>query len=323
LSELLSVVVPVYYNEDNIPVTWEALRNALAKLPADLDWEVVFVEDGSGDRSYERLLEVARAEPQRVRIVKLTRNFGQPAAVLAGFREARGDACAVISADLQDPPELIPEMVRRWRDTGRKIVLATRESREDGYFRRWTSRAFYRLMRRFALPNMPETGFDYFLIDRQVLDFVNQTQEKNSFLQGQVLWSGFEPEVIFYTRRRREIGRSRWTVGRKLTYLVDGFVTFSVAPIRLITAIGLVVSVLSLSYAGVILVGKLVWGIPIEGWAPIMISILTLSGVHLVMLGIIGEYMWRSFYQSRELPSFVVEKVVRSGSETTERPDGS
>jgi len=313
---LVSVIIPVYYNEGNIPVTWEALEAALARLPADHRWEVVFVEDGSGDQSYERLAELFRASADRVRVVKLTRNFGQTAAILAGLRTARGDCCVVMSADLQDPPELIPEMVERWSGGQQKIVLATRMWREDGAIARWTSRSFYRLMRRYAVPNMPEGGFDFFLIDRRVVDLVNATEEKNTFLQGQILWTGFQPTLIPYTRRKREIGASRWTLSRKIKYFVDGFATYTVAPIRLITVIGLVISVLSFGYATAIFFAKLFWEVPVEGWAPVMISILTLSGVHLIMLGIIGEYLWRSYHETRKLPNFVVETVLEKDTDT-------
>jgi dolichol-phosphate mannosyltransferase len=310
-TALVSVVIPVYFNEENIPVTWAALDATLRQLPPHRRWEVVFVDDGSGDRSYDRLCELFRRAPDRVRVVKLTRNFGQTAAILAGLREARGDACVVMSADLQDPPELILEMVSRWDGGARKVVLATRTNREDSAIARWTSRIFYRLMRRFAIRDMPEGGFDFFLIDRRVVDIVNEVKEKNTFLQGHVLWPGFPPDVIGYTRRRREIGSSRWTMSKKVKYFVDGFVTYTVTPIRLITIVGLIVSVLSFAYATLIFASKLFWDVPVKGWAPTMISILMLSGVQLVMLGIIGEYLWRNYHETRKLPTFVVDSVLR------------
>lgn len=313
-APLVSVVIPVYFNEENIPVTWQALELALERLPEGHRWEAVFVDDGSGDGSYRRLAELFEAAPDRVRVVKLTRNFGQTAAILAGLRQARGACAVVMSADLQDPPELIPEMVRRWDRGARKIVLATRETREDGLLARAASRIFYRLMRRFALPTMPEGGFDFFLVDRRVIDLVNRIDEKNTFLQGHILWTGFEPDVLPYTRRRRALGRSRWTLSAKVKYFVDGFVTYTVSPIRLITLVGLVVSVLSFGYATLIFFARLLFGHPVEGWAPLMISILMLSGVHLVMLGIIGEYLWRNYHETRKLPNFVVESVL-SGTE--------
>jgi dolichol-phosphate mannosyltransferase len=311
-SPHVSIVIPVYYNEENIPVTWAALQATLARMPQNHRWEVVFVEDGSGDRSFERLTELLEKAPGRIRIVKLSRNFGQAAAILAGFRESRGDCCVVMSADLQDPPELILEMVERWAGGKRKIVLGTRVDREDGRFSAWASRTFYRMMRRFAIPNMPEGGFDFFLVDRRVVDFVNDCNEKNTFLQGQNLWTGFEPELIPYVRRRREIGSSRWTLAQRIKYLVDGFVTYTVTPIRVITLVGLVVSILSFSYASFIFFAKLFWRVPVEGWSPIMISILMLSGVLMIMLGVIGEYLWRSYHETRKLPNFVVEAVLEA-----------
>lgn len=309
-GRLVSLVVPVYWNEGNIPVTWRAIREALRALPEGIDWEIVFVDDGSGDDSYARLLDVYAEAPERVHVLKFTRNFGQVAAILAGFRHARGDCCVVMSADLQDPPELIVEMVRCWSETDRKIVIATREQREDGLFARLGSRIFYRLMRRYALPNMPDGGFDFFLIDRVVIDLINHADEKNPFLQGQVLWTGYDPMLLPYTRKRREIGRSRWTLSRKLKYFVDGFVSYTETPVRLITVLGLVVSALSFAYALLILVLKLFWRIPVEGWAPIMITLLMLGGIQLVMLGVIGEYLWRNSHESRRRPVFVIEEVV-------------
>ena len=309
-APLVSIVIPVYFNEENLPITWRALEAALEKLPQGHHWEAIFIDDGSADASYQRLAEIFEAAPDHVRVVKLTRNFGQTAAILAGLREVRGDCAIVMSADLQDPPELIPEMVRRWGQGACKIVLAVRENREDGVLTRLASRLFYRLMRRFALPAMPEGGFDFFLVDRRVVELVNQIDEKNTFLQGQILWTGFEPELIPYTRRRREIGRSRWTLSAKAKYFIDGFVTYTVSPIRLITLLGLTVSVLSFGYASLIFFARLLFGHPIEGWAPLMISILMLAGVHLVMLGIIGEYLWRNYHETRKLPNFVVENVL-------------
>lgn len=310
---LVSVVVPVYFNADSLPALWQALSTSLARLPPETGWEAVFVDDGSGDDSYERLVELHRAAPERVRVVRLSRNFGQVAAILAGLREARGDCCVVISADLQDPPELIPEMVGRWNGGRRKIVLATRDEREDGTLARWASRLFYGLMRRYAVPNMPAGGFDFFLVDRRVVELINTAEEKNTFIQGQILWTGFAPEEIGYTRRRRPHGRSRWTLAAKIKYFADGFATYTVAPVRLITVLGLLVSALSFAYAGLIFFLRIAYGHPVEGWAPTMISLLLLSGVQLIMLGIIGEYLWRNYHETRRRPNFVVESVLGDG----------
>lgn len=309
---LVSVIIPVYLNEENIPVTWPAVRAALQCIEQEYRWELVFVDDGSADGSFRELSKAYQQDPAHVRIIKLTRNFGQVAAILAGFKAVRGSCGVVLSADLQDPPELIGEMVSRWNQGTLKIVLATRTHREDGWFARWGSRTFYRLMRRYAVPSMPEGGFDFFLVDRCVIDLINKTEEKNTFLQGQILWTGFPPYIIEYARQKRELGRSRWTLSRKVKYLTDGFVTYSVFPIRVITAVGLLASAMSFTYASVIIVGKLVWDIPLKGWPPIMVSILGLSGVQLVMLGVIGEYLWRNYYETRKLPNYVIESITEA-----------
>jgi len=312
---LLSLIIPVYYNEENIPVTWKALAAPLAALPDGLEWEVIFVDDGSGDDSYARLREIQQEAPERVRIVKLTRNFGQVAAILAGMKLARGDCHVVMSADLQDPPELIVEMAKRWRGGERKIVLAVRTGNEEAIFSRVASRVFYKAMRRLAIPNMPDGGFDYFLVDRTVADIINQSDEKSTFLQGQILWTGYAPELIPYTRRKREIGKSRWTLSTKVEYLIDGFVSYTEAPIRLITLVGLFVSLCSFAYAMVILFFKLFWSLPVLGWAPLMIVILMLGGVQLVMLGVIGEYIWRNNHETRSRPNFIIEEVIEEVTE--------
>ncbi len=316
----LSLVIPVYFNEGNIPVTWTALETTLASLPEDIDWEVVFVDDGSQDGSYAKLLETHTRAPERVKLVKLTRNFGQVPAILAGLKQASGDCCIVMSADLQDPPSLILKMLERWERGDNKIVLATRKNREDGYLAKLTSRAFYRLMRRYAIPNMPEGGFDFFLIDRQVVDQINNGEEKNSFIQGQILWTGYTPEIIPYTRIKREIGESRWTLSKKLKYFVDGFVSYSGAPLRLITVTGLAASLLSFGYSALIIALKLFWGLPVEGWAPIMVTVLMLGGIQLVMIGVLGEYLWRNLDETRKRPIYVIESVVDDSPRSVDDP---
>jgi len=304
---LISVVIPVYNSEETIPPAWAALRATVAQLSEGYAWEVIFVDDGSRDASYARLVEIFSALPDRVRVVKLTRSFGRVPAILAGFRVARGDCCIVMSSDLQDPPALMLEMVQRWQRGAHKIVLATRSDREDGAWARWASRTFYRLMRRFAIPNMPASGFEVFLVDRRVVELIRRFEETSTFIQGNVLWAGFVPEVIGYTR---PLGRSGRTRSQRVADFIDGFVSYTVAPVRLITIVGLVVSALSFAWATLIFVARLFWLIPVQGWAPTMIAILMLAGVQLVMLGIIGEYLWRNLYETRRRPNFVVESML-------------
>jgi dolichol-phosphate mannosyltransferase len=303
----LSIVVPVYHNEENLP----DLIPALERATAGLDVEFVFVDDGSGDGSWAWLEQWAAREPRAV-AVKLSRNFGSFTACTAGLAHARGRAAVLISADLQDPPALIPEMVKRWRE-GYEAVLAVRERREEPWHQRLASQTYYRLMRRWALRDMPVGGFDFCLVDRKIIDTVTRIDERNTSLMGLVLWSGFRRVEIPYTRRAREKGRSRWTLAKKLKYFVDSLVAFSYAPIRLVQAAGALVALLGLVWAAVIVVLRLRGQIELAGWAALMFVVLVLGGIQLVTLGVLGEYLWRTLDETKRRPLYLVDRVVRGG----------
>ncbi|MCZ2098167.1 MAG: glycosyltransferase family 2 protein, partial [Anaerolineae bacterium] len=257
---LISLVVPVYHNAASLPDLLAKFQ-ALAAKRAKFQFEFVFVDDGSRDNSLEVLETLFAGEP-RMSIVKLSRNFGSNAALLSGLSHAHGDAVAAIAADLQDPPELIDEMLTLWQQ-GRKVVLAARESRDDPGLTSLFADVFYALFRRFAIRTMPRRGFDFFLIDRQVCDHIKQIQESNTYLMGLILWLGFDPAVIYYHRQRREAryGRSMWTLVRKIKYFIDSFVAFSYAPVRFASILGLTLSTLGLLYAAIIIVLRLLWEI--------------------------------------------------------------
>ncbi len=308
--ERISLVIPVYNNEKNLPVTYRELNRTLEPLFDRYQLEFVFVDDGSRDNSFRVLTELRDRDPEHVKVAKLTRNFGQVMAIMAGFQVSTGDAVVVMSADLQDPPELILQMVHEWHDNDYKIVLAARQDREDGVLARAVSRIFYNLTRRFAIPNMPRGGFDFFLIDRVVKDIMLNSEEKNSFLQGQVLWVGYRVKMIPYTRRKREIGKSTWTLSKKIKYFIDGFMTTTYFPIRVISGVGIAISTVGFLYALLILILKFLHNIPVEGWAPLMIVILLLSGFQMIMLGVIGEYLWRTYDETRKRPTFIIEKIL-------------
>jgi len=181
------------------------------------------------------------------------------------------------------------------------------------------SKVFYSLMKKYALQSIPKRGFDYYLISKRVLGIIQRINEKNSFLQGQILWTGFQPKLIPYTRRKREIGKSKWTLWKKVKYFIDGFMTYTYFPIRFISTSGIIISLLGFAYAALIFILKLTANIPIKGWAPIMIIILVLSGVQMLMLGIIGEYLWRNYDETRKRPIFVVEKVIEKENTTSKQ----
>jgi dolichol-phosphate mannosyltransferase len=316
---LVSVVVPVYQNAGSLGDLFGRLRAVAAQLPGDRV-EFVFVDDGSRDGSLEVLRGLAAEDP-RVRVVKLSRNFGSGPAILAGLGDARGDCMVALAADLQDPPELIPRLVEMWRQ-GRKVVLATRRSRADPLTTRLLADLFYRLFRRFALPNMPRHGFDFFLLDRAVRDLIAGIQENNAYLMGLILWMGFDPGVVEYDRAARpaRYGPSMWGLGRRVKHFIDSFTAFSYLPLRAASVLGVVVAVFGLLYAGLVVLLRVVHGFPVEGWASLMVAVLLLSGVQLLMIGVLGEYLWRNLEETRRRPRFVVEQVIEASARPAAPP---
>jgi dolichol-phosphate mannosyltransferase len=316
--KLISIVVPVYQNATSL-VELAARFDRLAASEPDHRFEFLFVDDGSTDGSFD-VLERLAAHDERIVVIKLSRNFGADPAVLAGLARAKGDAVAVISADLQDPPELIGEMLARYR-TGKKVVIAARSSRDDPWLTAVLANLFYILFRRFALKTMPRNGYDFFLIDRHICDLINQIQENNAYLTGLILWLGFEHDIVYYHRRERErrFGVSMWTMAKKLKYFADSFVAFSYFPIRAASVAGIGLSLLGFLFAVTVVIERLVFGIRAEGWASLMVVLLIVSGAQLVMMGILGEYLWRNLDETRRRPRFVVERVIEGNAASADR----
>ena len=316
---LVSIVVPVFHNAASLLDLLTQFQALASKNAADR-FEFVFVDDGSADNSFAVLQELARSEP-RMRVVKLSRNFGSNAALLAGLGQSRGEVVAVIAADLQDPPELIDQMLIQWR-AGHKVVLAARSSREDPGLTALLAQAFYLLFRRFAIKTMPKGGFDFFLIDRQVCDLINGIQESNAYLMGLILWFGFDPKVLYYHRREREkkYGGSMWTFARKVKYFVDSFVAFSYVPVRAASLLGVSLSLIGLLYALCVVVFRLCYDVPVQGWTSLMVVLLVVSGAQLLMTGIVGEYLWRNLEETRRRPRFVIERLLESSTAVASVP---
>ena len=308
---VLSIVVPVYHNAASLPDLLARLAALAARHPGDT-FEFVCVDDGSKDDSFAVLARLRKDEP-RLRVVKLSRNFGSNAALLAGLSHAGGDAIATISADLQDPPETLDAMLAHWR-AGKKVVLAARDGRDDPALDVLLANVFYRLFRRFAIPTMPKQGFDFFVIDRRVRDLLLQIQESNAYLMGLVLWLGFDPAVVPFHRQERakRYGTSMWTLGRKLKYFIDSFVAFSYGPIRAASLLGVLISVAGLGYALFIVVAHFAFDLKVQGWASLMVVLLIVSGAQLLVMGIIGEYLWRNLDETRRRPRFIVDEVLEA-----------
>lgn len=307
----ISFVIPVFRNAGSIIPTHEKLVTLLTTL--QLEHEFIFVNDGSDDNSIEELLQLHKTA-SNVKVISFSRNFGQVAAVIAGLKEVSGDAVVIMSADLQEPIVLIGEMIAKW-EAGNEIVIGHRIDREDSFIANTASTIFYKLMRHVN-PKMPKGGFDFMLIDKKALHVLNQIDERNRFFQGDILWLGFNTAFIPYTRLKRTIGKSQWTLSKKLKYFIDGLLNTSYIPIRLMSLLGICFSFFGFLYAIVIAYNRFIHNTPFTGWAPIMILILIIGGLIMLMLGIIGEYVWRTYDETRKRPLYIIkEKFIKKDEE--------
>ena len=316
---VLSVVVPCFNEEAVIALTHRHLVEALGADPT-FDLEIVYVDDGSRDRTEALLFELADRDP-RVRVVSFTRNFGHQPAVSAGLEYASGDAVAVIDADLQDPPEVILRLVEKWRE-GYDVVNAVREKRKEGIAKRLAYALFYKLYRRLASIDVPLDSGDFALMDRRVVDVMNALPEKNRFVRGLRSWSGFRQTGVAYERAPRAAGETKYSFRKLLLLAFDGIVNFSTAPLSLIFGLGVATAAIAMFAAAGYLVAR-IFAIPIFGYTPgeapgfttRILTILFFSGVQLISIGILGEYLGRIYQETKMRPTFVV-KELRGGQET-------
>jgi dolichol-phosphate mannosyltransferase len=306
-KKVFTIVVPVYFNEFNLSDTIPQLQ-ALKLGMQGYDLELVFVDDGSKDGSLSVLLEYQHQYPKEIKVVKLTRNFGSMAAIQAGFTVATGDCVGMISADLQDPPELFLEMLRHW-EQGTKAIFAVREDRRDHPVQKFFSNSYYALIRKFAIQEYPNGGFDFLLVDRQVINEINRIQEKNTNLMTLIYWLGYKPVMLPYIRRERTKGKSRWTLAKKIKLFIDTFVAFSFFPIRMLSVLGFLVAIGSFAYGAFVLFYWLSFGIEVKGWVPIIVGLSFTSGIQMAMLGVLGEYLWRTLDEVRRRPHFVIDEI--------------
>jgi dolichol-phosphate mannosyltransferase len=303
----ISVVVPVYFNEDSLPILFEnLLKTERTLLQQGLQMELVFVDDGSRDGSLKELLRIKQRRAG-TKIVKLTRNFGAVHASKAGFRFVSGDCFLALAADLQDPPELIPRMVERWL-AGAKLVICVRTKRNDSMRTRIAAAIYYRLVRLFVAKDYPRGGFDMALMDKALLPYLRDSS-KNINTQLFAYWLGFKPEIIVYERPKRTHGKSRWSFSKKLKLFIDSIWGFSVIPIRVISLLGLLVSIASFVYGSVIAINAIRGKISVQGFPTVAALVSFLLGLILFTLGILGEYIWRIFDEANKRPEFVIEDV--------------
>jgi polyisoprenyl-phosphate glycosyltransferase len=305
---VVSVVVPVYCNAGSLDELHAALRDVEAALhQRGLALQLVFVDDGSEDASFAGLAKIKAARPATT-VVRLTRNFGSVAAIRTGLRFVDGAAFAFLAADLQDPPALIVDMADRWL-AGERFVIAERESRGDAVISRMLSRVYYWLLRTFVLPGYPAGGFDLALMDRAMLQPLRDSA-KSAFLPLLAFWLGYKPAVLRYARAPRRHGRSRWTLRKKVRAFVDVMLGFSVTPIRAISAVGALVSLASFGYGLAVVIAALVGNIPVPGFSTLIALVTFLLGLIILMLGVIGEYLWRIFDETNRRPEAVIDEVL-------------
>ena len=303
----LSVITPAFNEARSIPALHERLAAVLSGL--DVQWDWIVVDDHSRDGTWAALQELAAREP-RLKAIRLARNSGSHAAFACGLLHARGDCAAVLAADLQDPPETLPALLEKWR-AGAKIVWAVREGREgESAATKGFARLYYGIMRRFVgISEMPATGADFFLLDRRVIDVLNVFKEANVSLLALLTWMGFRQDRISYVKQARQHGRSGWSMEKKLKLVVDSITSFTYKPIRFMSYAGFIVALAGFLYALVVVVNALV-GKPSPGWSSLMIVLLLVGGLQMLMMGVLGEYVWRALDEARNRPRFIVEDEV-------------
>jgi glycosyltransferase involved in cell wall biosynthesis len=303
----LSIVVPCFNEEAGIGEFHRCLAAVMGKLGET--WEVIYVNDGSRDATLREMQELHRTDPH-VAVVNLTRNFGKEIALTAGLDHAGGAAVVVIDADLQDPPELIPDLLAAWRE-GNDVVYAQRRVRHgDSLLKRTTADLFYRLMQRLGGVQMPRNAGDFRLMSRRVVDAVLSMREHHRFMKGLFAWVGFPIKAVLYDRAPRHAGSTSWNYWRLWNLALEGITSFSVMPLKVATYFGLLVAVFAGLYGIQLIVRTLVFGNPVAGYPSLMAVVLFLGGVQMIMLGVIGEYLGRVFNEVKQRPLYLVESVL-------------
>ena len=307
---LISLIVPVFNEQDVIEIFLERTSGVMEE--AKLDYEYLFINDGSTDDTLARLIELSADNP-RIRIINLSRNFGKEAGMSAGIDHIRGNVLIPIDVDLQDPPELIPRFVEKWRE-GYDVVYGVRTQRpEDSAMKRISADWFYRLFNRLSSIDIPDNAGDFRLIDERAAEVLRQLPERNRFMKGLFSWVGFYSIGVPYSRPARVAGETKWNLRQLWNFALDGIISFSTVPLRIWSYVGAVISLLSFVYASFIVIRTLVLGIDLPGYASILTVVLFLGGIQLLTLGIIGEYLGRLFVESKRRPIYVIEGEYMGG----------
>jgi glycosyltransferase involved in cell wall biosynthesis len=302
----ISLLIPVYNEEEVLPLLYEELCKVL-KAVSGYDFELLFINDGSKDGSLAFLRDLQKAD-SRVNYVSFSRNFGKEIALAAGFDYVTGDAVIILDADLQHPPELIPEMIRYWEE-GFDDVFARRRTREgESWTKRFTSHAYYKLLQKMTKVEIQMDTGDFRLLDRRALEVMKQLRETQRNTKGMFSWVGFNKKEILFDSKPRAAGKTKWNYLQMLNLALEGITSFSTAPLRLATIVGFLISLFSMAYMMITLIQSLIWRNPVKGYPSIMVMILFLGGIQLVCLGIIGEYVGRIFNETKHRPLYIVSE---------------
>lgn len=304
--KLLSICFAVYQNEGALTPLYNKIIDQLKSNFPHYDYELIFVNDGSNDNSLAELLELKKkTKDKRIKIISFSRNFGQMAAILAGWHNAKGDAVINMAADLQDPPEQCVAMIKEW-EKGSDVVISYRKSHGTSFSRKITSRIFYKLL----LPEVPPGGFDFALLSRNAMDAVNSVKERNRFYQYDILWVGFNVKFIPYEKLERTIGKSQYNFIKRLENFMVAFINVSYFPLRFMSFIGFCFAMCGFIYALSIVYAYYYKATPFQGWAPIMILLLIIGGLIMLMLGVLGEYIWRIFDEVKDRPNYIIKDIL-------------
>lgn len=305
----ISVVIPMYYEQDVAEYCYERVSNVLNSI-SDYDYEIIFVNDGSKDKTLELLRKMAEKD-EHVKVVSFSRNFGHQAAVTAGLKFVTGDAIVIMDADLQDPPELIPEMIKFWED-GNEVIYGKRKTRPgESVFKLLTAKMFYDFLNSMSEVDIPKNTGDFRLVDRKVVDVVNSLPEHNKFLRGLFSWVGFEQKEFLYDRQKREFGETKYPLKKMIKLAKDGIISFSSKPLKLVGGVGVLSILLSfciLIYSICSFVFK--WNNLTAGWTSIMVSITFFAGVQLFALWIMSEYISRIYDESKGRPEYIIKEKI-------------
>jgi len=305
---MISLIFPAYNEQDNLAVLYQRLISVTSTLQ-DQNWEFIFVDDCSTDKTAAILKDLLQKD-SRVKVIRFARNCGGHAAIAAGLRYAQGDCAVALAADLQDPPEIITDLMKIWQG-GAKIVWAARKKRQgESLSVQLFSRIYYWLINLLTDVKMPSLGVDVFLADRVVIEALKQMPEKHTSIYMALAWLGFPQQTIEYVKEPRRQGKSSWSLAKKLKLMTDSLLAFSDVLVRYISVFGLLTAFAGFTYAGWIIFRYFIFGIPGQGWSSLIVAVFVLGGIQMMMLGVLGEYVWRTFDESRKRPRFVIEYTI-------------